>query len=247
MNNRRNLLGVPIDIFQLSELISKLEGDIKAARVSSVISINPEKIMCAQKDKELLSALKESDYLIPDGIGTVIGMRLIYGLKVVRITGIGLVQNLLDLAEKKKYKVFVFGSKHLTNSKAINIIKERHPSLDIVGSKHGYIQEEDENDLIKEINFLGTDILFVGLGSPKQEKWIYQKRGKIRAKICMGIGGSLDVIAETLPRAPSWVQIVGLEWLFRLIREPGRIRRQLVLPKFAFRLMKQRILASNLK
>ena len=118
-------------------------------------------------------------------------------------------------------------------------MKYYHP-LNLAGREHGYIPDEQHEALIDRINSVKTDMLFVGLGSPKQEKWIHQYRNFLKAKVCMGIGGSLDVMADSVPRAPDWLQRRGLEWLYCLIREPKRLRRQLVLPKYALKILKER-------
>lgn len=240
-NNRKTILGVPIDTYQQEELILKIEKNFCSANVKTIFAVNPEKIMRAQRDEELFSALKEADFLVPDGIGTVIGLRLIYGERISRLTGIGLMRRLLDLADKKKYKVFIFGSKHNVNKIASSNIQNRHPCLDLVGTQHGYLPKEENEVLIEKINSSGTDILFVGLGSPKQEKWIYRYKKFLKVKICMGIGGSLDVIAKIIPGAPLWLQNIGLEWLYRLMKEPSRFKRQMVLPRFTFEVLKEKI------
>jgi len=240
-NNRKTILGVPLDTYQQEEFLLKIEKDFRSANVKTIFAVNPEKIMRAQRDPELFSALEKADFLVPDGIGTVIGLRLIYGEIIARSTGIGLMRRLLDLADKKKYKVFIFGSKPWTNTIAKGNILKRFPSLNLVGTQHGYLPKEEDEVLIEKINSLGTDILFVGLGSPKQEKWIHRYKKFLRVKICMGIGGSLDVIAKIIPRAPIWLQNIGLEWLYRLMREPSRFKRQKVLPRFAFEVLKEKI------
>ena len=199
--------------------------------------------MRAQRDQELFSALKEADFLIPDGIGVTIGLWLIYGEKTSRTTGIGIMKGLLDLAAKKKYRVFVFGSTPEVNSRVSSEILKRYPSLCLVGAQHGYIPDEDHKALVEKINALKTDLLFVGLGSPKQEKWIYRYKEHLKAKICMGVGGSLDVIAAKIPRAPIFFQDAGLEWLYRLIREPRRLKRQMILPKFVLQILKEKLLS----
>jgi N-acetylglucosaminyldiphosphoundecaprenol N-acetyl-beta-D-mannosaminyltransferase len=127
---------------------------------------------------------------------------------------------------------------------------EAYPSLNIAGVQHGYISEEEYRLLVDRINSSKADILFVGLGSPRQEKWIHHHQKNLKVKVCMGVGGSLDVIAGRASRAPLAFQTLGLEWLYRLIKEPARFKRQLALPKFAWEVLKERIakiLARNLK
>ena len=240
-NNRKVILNVPVDTYNTEEFTSKINGEIDNSGVMTIFAINPEKILNAQKNPSLFSALKEADFLIPDGIGTTIGIRIIYGKKVSRTTGITLMHSLLHLAEKRKLKVFIFASRPLNNKMALENIKKQYPHLHVVGTQHGYLHEGIYMNLIEKINSLGTDILFVGLGSPKQEEWINKYKKILKVKICMGVGGSLDVIAGRIPGAPSGIRQLGIEWLYRLIREPKRFKRQMVLPKFAFEIVKEKI------
>jgi N-acetylglucosaminyldiphosphoundecaprenol N-acetyl-beta-D-mannosaminyltransferase len=239
---RKTILNIPVDIAHPEEFILGIENDLYTENVKTIFAVNPEKIMSAQRDRELFLALKESDFLIPDGIGVVYSIRLIYGDRIPRVTGIGLMEHLLDLAMKNKYRVFLFGARPLIKKKALASILSRYPSLNIIGFQNGYIPEEEYELLVKNINASGVDILFVGLGSPKQEKWIHRYKKSLKVKLCMGIGGSLDVIAGAKPGAPPWIQNIGLEWLYRLIREPSRFKRQMVLPRFAFRVLKKKYL-----
>ena len=242
MNNRRiSILGVPLDNYQPEELISRAENGFDGTQAQTIFSVNPEKIMRARKDPELLKALREADYLIPDGIGAVLGARILLKEKTNRITGVALMDLWLQTAQRKKYRIFIFGAKPAINSRAAIEIRKKYPSLELVGQSHGYIEEVFYNRMIGQINDLETDILFVGLGSPKQEKWIHRHRESLRVKICMGVGGSLDVIAGRVKRAPQFFQRTGLEWLYRLIQEPRKYQRQHFLPQFAFELLKKKL------
>src|SRR4030042_3226164 len=240
--NRRKLLGVPLDNYLPKEFLSEIETNVAGSGVKTIFAVNPEKIMRARRDLELLSALEEADVLIPDGIGTVIGLRLIYGDHILRTTGIALMRRLLEVSNLKGYRIFIFGSEPDANREACKNITASYPSLNLVGRQHGYLSEGEHEDLVREINTSAADILFVGLGSPKQEKWIHQYKKLLKVKICMGVGGYLDVLAGKVPGAPPFVQKLGLEWLYRLINEPPRLKRQLVLPRFALALIKEKFL-----
>jgi N-acetylglucosaminyldiphosphoundecaprenol N-acetyl-beta-D-mannosaminyltransferase len=239
-NNRLKILGVPFDTYDVGELVRRIEESLKSDHTKTIFSVNPEKIMAARRDPRLSAALVDSDFLIPDGIGTIIGAKLLYKKRIPRITGIGLMEVLLNIAEKKGSRVYIFGSKPEVNSKAILELKKNYPSLFIAGSSHGYVQEEKCDILINDINRVNSDILFVGLGSPKQEKWVHRYKRLLRVRLCMGIGGSLDVVAGDIARSPHFYQVAGLEWFYRLIKEPKRFQRQLVLPRFVFELLKEK-------
>lgn len=240
-NHRKTILGVPVDTYQPDEFLKRIEKDLQGVRIKSVIAVNAEKIMHARKDPELLSILKESDFLIPDGFGPIVGLKLEYGIKILRTSGVMLMKMLLDLAEKKDIKIFIFGSKHEAIEEASKNIRKKHPALRIVGTQHGYIPSEEYRALIERINRSGADILFVGLGSPKQEKWIHKYKNQLNVKFCMGIGGSLDVIADKVPLAPAWISRIYLEWIYRLVREPKRLHRQKVIPVFILSMLKESI------
>jgi N-acetylglucosaminyldiphosphoundecaprenol N-acetyl-beta-D-mannosaminyltransferase len=198
----------------------------------------------AQKDQRLRAILKEGDFLIPDGAGIKLALRILYGRGAshfVRITGIDLMQYLLEEAARKEFRVFFFGGSPEVNSYVFKKLRHEHPALKLVGSEHGYIPDNQYGSLIEKINDLNVDVLFVGLGSPKQEKWIDQHKNALKAKISIGVGGSLDVLAGKVSRAPSWMRFFGLEWLFRLFKEPSRLRRQMALPRFVIKVLAARI------
>ncbi len=243
-SQRKNLLGVPVDLCHPDEFISRIEAGFHSPVPRTVLAVNPEKIMLSRKDRDLSRALRQADFLIPDGIGVIIGLKLLYGRRIagaVRIAGIELMEALLRFADRTGKRVFLFGGAAEVNEKAARIISHRYPGLVLAGHRHGYVDEYQAGALVQEINSLGVDILFVGLGSPKQEKWIQKYRNGLNTKICMGVGGSFDVIAGKISRAPEWTQKAGLEWLYRLYREPGRIKRQLALPRFALEILKERM------
>jgi len=205
-----------------------------------VFAINAEKIMAIQKDAFLKSMVENAALLLPDGVGIVLGAKWLYGLKVTRITGVELMLELCKEAELKGYKIFIYGAEEAVNKNSVEQLKLVYPSISIVGRCNGYISEEEMESLIKRINDSNADILFIALGSPKQEKWIQKYLPVLNTKICLGIGGTLDVISGKSKRAPENIQKLGLEWLYRLIKEPKRIRRQIIYPVFITKLALER-------
>ena len=159
-----------------------------------------------------------------------------YG-SIRRIPGIDLMLKICEIAENKNYKVFLLGAKPEIISLAAANIKKKFPGLNIVGLYHGYFNEEDETKVIEKIQDAHPDILFVGLDIPRQEKWIYRNIKRLSAKVVMGVGGSFDVISGKLRRAPKWIRICGLEWFFRFLQEPWRIKRIINLPVFVYRIL----------
>ena len=137
---------------------------------------------------------------------------------------------LCELSNEKKFKIFMYGAKPEIVKKAKENLEKKYPNINIVGYIDGY--EKDNEKIVNMINESGADIMFVALGSPKQEFWINENKKKLNCKIYQGVGGSFDVFSGTIKRAPKWMQKCGLEWFYRLIKEPKRIVRQLGLFKF---------------
>ena len=177
--------------------------------------------------------------------GVVIGAKILTGEAVARITGVQLFLDLVERAEMENLNIFMLGSGPESNNGAYEKLLEIHPNVRIVGRQDGYFSNDQE--VVKKINDSKADMLFVALGSPKQEKWITMHRNKIIAPFCMGVGGTFDVVSGNVKRAPKIFQDTGTEWLCRLIREPKRFRRQLVLPKFIFLVLKHKLFGKRSK
>lgn len=227
---KENILGVEVSPLSYEDLKRNIEGDIENNKKSFIVAINPEKILKARKDEYLKELLNNATYEIPDGIGVIYASKLRKGNIKTRITGIDSMEMLCKLSEEKKYKIFMYGAKEETIKKAKENLEIKFPNIQIVGTINGY--EKDNNKIIKAINKSKADIVFVALGSPKQEYWITENMNKVNAKIFQGVGGSFDVFSGNIKRAPKWMQKIGLEWLYRLIKEPKRIFRQIKLVKF---------------
>ena len=228
--NKENILGVNVSVTSYDELKKYIEEDIKNNKKSFIVAINPEKILKAREDKKLKELLNSADYQIPDGIGVVYASKLKKGKIKSRITGIDCMEMLCSEADDKGYKIFLYGAKKEVIKEAKKRLEEKFENIKIVGAIDGY--EKNNDKIIKEINKSKADIIFVALGSPKQENWILENKDKVCIKIFQGVGGSFDVISGNIKRAPMWMQKIGLEWLYRLIKEPKRIFRQIKLVKF---------------
>lgn len=228
--NKENILGVHVSSLSYEDLKKNIEKDIENNKKSFIVAINPEKILKARKDEKLKKLLNNATYEIPDGIGVIYASKLKKGNIKTRITGIDSMEMLCKLSEEKKYKIFMYGAKEETIKKAKENLEIKFPNIQIVGTINGY--EKDNDKIISSINKSNADIVFVALGSPKQEYWITDNMDKVSAKIFQGVGGSFDVFSGNIKRAPKWMQKIGLEWLYRLLKEPRRIFRQLKLVKF---------------
>lgn len=240
MRNVVQILGVPIDRITMTQAVDTLVSSISHGEPKVVFTPNSEILAMAHDDGDLKKALREADMLVPDGFGVVLASYILGTPLPERVAGFDLMQNLLSKADKMNFKVFLFGAAPgIAEQTKINI-KNRYPGVDIVGVENGYGYKENEDEIIEKINSVRPDILFVALGAPRQEKWIHSNRSRINAKVCIGVGGSFDVLAGKKKRAPGFMQKYGFEWLYRLVKEPSRYDRVLEIPKFLALVVKSR-------
>ena len=238
---RIEVLSVPVDVVDMVGALEKAEEFIASKRTHSILAVNPEKVMLSQRDGAILNILRSSDLLLPDGIGLVLAAKFSGLGNFSRVAGADFMQNLLKLASERGYRTFFYGAEPEVNEQAVQILEKQYHGLIVAGREHGYVKPGQFDTLIQKINDSNADILFVALGSPKQEKWIHRYKDRLNVKICMGIGGTLDVLCGRSPRAPGYWQRLNLEWLYRLLKEPERLRRQKVLPRFAWCILKAKL------
>lgn len=244
--NRVEILGVPVDCVDMESAVAVVDAMVRSEHCQLVVAVNPEKVMAAQRDPRLLSTLQTAALLIPDGIGVVIAARLLTSARIRRVAGADLMPAVCELAAQRCYGVYLYGARPETNLAAAAALRRRFPALQIVGRTHGFEPEERMEEVVEAINRSGAQILFVALGSPKQEYWMSRHLSRLRVKVCQGVGGTLDVLSGTVKRAPEGFRLANLEWLYRLLSEPSRAGRQIVLPRFALAVMKKRFLPPGL-
>ena len=232
------ILDVPVHPLTMGEAVSVLEESITSGEQAFVVTANAEIIMMCQEDagyKKIVS--QDAQLVLPDGAGAVWAGRHL-GYKIPeRVAGFDLYCQLLDKAAQKGYKAFFFGGSPGIAEAAKAKSEELYPGVRVVGCRNGYFKEEESQAIIDEINASGADMLFAALGAPKQEKWLVRYREQLKPKILMGIGGSFDVFAGKMERAPKWMQDASLEWLFRLYKQPSRFMRMMALPKFVLKVV----------
>ena len=239
---RIELLGVPVDCVTMAQSVDFVEDRVVSGDgCAAVVAVNPEKIMRARVDAALLESLRRAALLIPDGIGAVWGARLLANAEIGRVPGAELMPAICARAAEKGFSVFLFGAQETVNAKAAEILPARFPGLRIAGRRNGYVDADAMPALIDEINQSGADVLFIALGSPRQEEWIDQNIGSLRVKAIQGVGGTFDVIAGHVQRAPAVFRRLNLEWFYRLLREPKRLWRQRVLLFFALAIIAERL------
>jgi N-acetylglucosaminyldiphosphoundecaprenol N-acetyl-beta-D-mannosaminyltransferase len=243
MNERLKVLDIWVDPLDRETARARVSGFLNSGkRPHAIFASNPEKNFSVPKDPELLSAFKNADILLPDGIGMVLAARILHGIRFPRIPGSEFIFDICDIAARQGYGIFVYGASEEVNSASVKILQKRFPNLRIAGRANGFVSDTEMPALVERINETKADILFLALGSPKQEKWFARHKDSLKyVRICQGIGGTLDTIGGTVKRAPEVWCNLGLEWLYRLLSQPSRIKRQKLLPIFAFKVVMARI------
>lgn len=240
---RYPILNIWTDAVTMNDALQKVSEFVEhGERPHTIFATNPEKNFSVPQDPFLYDCFKKADLLLPDGIGMVLGAKFLHGARISRVPGCEFMQETCALSAKHGYKIFIYGAKEEVSKGAVEILEKRLPGLQIVGRCNGYFPEDQMNELVDKINGSKAEILFLALGSPKQEKWFAKHQNNLKhIRVCQGIGGTLDVITGNVKRAPAIFCNLGLEWFYRLLAEPKRIKRQLVLPVFAWQLLMTKI------
>lgn len=246
-SKRTRILDVPVDMVDGAEAMEIFRELMKTDDCSLIVTPNSEIIVNATKDPELKRIIEQADLIIPDGIGLVYASRIMGIPLKERVTGIDFLESILVYLQETGQSIFFLGSKPGDGENpgvaemAVEKMKEKYPGLKVAGTHHGYFKEPDERAIVDEIKASGADFLCVAMGSPKQEKFVSRYRSELQVKGAIGVGGSLDVWAGTLKRAPEFYRNHGLEWLYRLIQEPSRYKRMAALPLFMIKVVISRI------
>ena len=233
------ILDVNVDSVKMTEAIDIVEKLMDAKKPSFIATANAEMIMMADQDEELKRILNHADLVVPDGAGTVWAARHLGVPMPERVAGYDLTQHLLARAPQTKKRVFFFGSAPGVAAKAKIKAESEYPGIQIVGLRDGYFKKEQEQDIIDQIKNARPDLLLAALGVPKQEKWLYEHLQELNVPVSIGVGGTLDVMAGVMKRAPLWMQKAKLEWLFRGLLQPKRIGRLIALPRFVIKVYAQ--------
>ena len=239
---RVNVLGIPVDCVDVGRALEAVDAMVQGDRPRTILAVNPEKIMKAQSDPVLRDTLTEAGLVIPDGIGVVYAVRLLWKEHIDRVAGADLMPEICAQASQRGYRVFLFGAAPDVNAQAVAALRQRYPGINIVGHRDGYIKDEQMPELIDAINASRAQVLFVALGSPRQELWMEKYLPSLQhVRVCQGVGGTFDVIAGRVHRAPAIVRRANLEWLYRLITQPKRAYRQAVIPKFTLAVFRAKL------
>ena len=223
------ILGIDFTKITNHELLELLKKDLTAKNTRFIVTANPEIVLYARKHPAYAKVIRQADYITADGIGIIIGSRILKHPLPERVTGFDTLNQLLALAEKLQKSVYFLGAKVDVLQAALKAVKKNYPQLIIAGAQDGYFGQELL--VAKAIQKVKPDIVLVALGFPKQELFI-QKYYQSSQAIWMGVGGSFDVLAGKVKRAPFFWQKHHIEWLYRLIQEPTRLPRMIALPKY---------------
>lgn len=238
---KNDLLGVKIDDLTWGEFEESIVDLVKKGRVSNyLVRPNAEIITYAQKDSGFRNILNSANLSIPDGVGVLNASRILkLGLKG-RFGGPESMLDIVKLASDNSFSVYLLGAREKTVAKAVQSLQKQFKDLKIAGCHNGYFT--DNAEVISEINKAKPNIVFVGLGFPKQEKWIWENRSQLKVNLLVAEGGSFDYLAGEVKRAPLFIRKIGFDWLFRLITQPWRISRQIYLVAFIFLVVKHKFL-----
>lgn len=240
---RINVLGIGFDDLTMSEAVEAALGFINDEPGRYIVTPNPEIVMLAQENAELSGILQKAALVLPDGVGIIKGASILGTPMKGKLPGIDFACALMARLAERGGSVYLFGAKPEVAELAGKKLAELYPGLVIAGCSDGYF--EDDEPIKEKISAAKPDLLLVCLGAPKQERWMRENMGMVGVGLMAGLGGSLDVFAGTVKRAPERWQRMGLEWLYRILREPRRIGRAMKLPQFVLKVTAQRIKGKN--
>lgn len=232
--SRVNILGVPVDQFTMAETLQIVDANIQKRTQIHHVVVNAAKLVNAQRDKQLLDSIVHCDIINPDGQSVVWASRLLNRKLPERVTGIDLMINLVEMAARKGYRIYLLGAEHKVLQKVAGLYRNKYGDHLIAGYRDGYFGAEEELSIAKDIERSGADLLFVAITSPKKEIFLNKYKDIIKTPFIMGVGGAFDVIAGKTKRAPKWLQKVGMEWFFRVLQEPGRLWKRYLITNFRF-------------
>lgn len=235
-----HILGVPFIDTTRKDFIKKLQGRIEKQEKTFVVTANPEIVMHTLQDPEYKQILTKADYITADGIGIVKAAAIIGESLPERVSGYDMMMDLLELANEKRQRIFFLGASEKVLGETVRLVEEKYPGIQIAGHQNGFFDWSDPA-LPQSIKDSQPDLVFVALGFPRQEQWIGRHIDGFDKGVFIGIGGSFDVFSGNVKRAPEAWQKLNLEWFYRLVKQPSRWKRMLVLPKFALVVVQRKV------
>ena len=228
------ILNTYVNALSMEETVEKIEEYIQKRQPVQHVVINASKINLMAEDETLRQIVNHCPLINADGASIVWAAKKLGVPLKERVTGIDLFHNLVKLAAKRNYRIYLFGAKQEVVERVKNILEHKYPGLQIAGYRNGYFTEADEADIAADMRRSNADMLFVAFSSPRKEYWVHKYLEEIGIPFVMGVGGTFDVVAGVTKRAPKWMQQHGLEWLFRFIQEPRRMWRRYIIGNCRF-------------
>lgn len=235
-----HIFGVPVSKMGMDQTVEYVSEVIREKKPHQVITVNPIMVMAAVDNPEYLAMMKRAELIIPDGTGVVWAAQYIENPVSERVPGIDFIHRLFEIGQNRKWKVYFLGASREVVEAAAHNIQRQYPRLQIVGVRDGFFTADDDQAVIADIVQAQPDILLVGRSADKQETWIDQYKHQLNVPVMIGVGGSFDVISGKLKRAPILFQKLRLEWFYRLLQEPWRYKRMLMLPKFVVKVIREK-------
>jgi len=235
------IFDLEFDNVSMKEGLTLIENTIDSDKKKKFFFVNPDCMNKLYKDDQYFSILEKADYIFPDGIGISIACNILKTPLLENVNGTDMLPFLCEMSEKKNYSLFLFGAKPGVAEKMKKKLEEKYTNLNIVGIRSGYFDwDRDSSSIVQEINDSQANILLVAFGVPLQEKWISENFAKLKPNVLMGVGGLFDFYSGQMKRAPKWMREIGMEWFFRLIKEPKRMWKRYIIgnPLFIYRVYK---------
>ena len=242
--NRITILNTKIDNLSMHQTLQCIENSILQNKKLHHVVVNAGKMVAMQRDLKLRQSVNSCDLINADGQAVVWASRILGQPLKERVAGIDLMENLVELAYKKNFKIFFFGAKEEVVSSVVKKYKIKYSKDIIAGYRNGYFKKEDEVNIAKQISASGADILFVAISSPTKENFLYDNKEALEGvNFIMGVGGSFDVVSGLVKRAPLWMQKIGMEWFYRFAQEPKRMWKRYLIGniKFIWLVIKSRL------
>ena len=239
--HRIEVLGCPMDVASMAETVQMIRDAVLAGRFTQHVVVNVAKLVTMRSDVQLDESVRSCDIINIDGMGVVLGARFLGHTVPERVAGVDLFHELLAMSERNGFSVYLLGATDDVVSAATKKVQALYRGLKVAGYHHGYFWD-NEAAMVEEIRASGAQLLFVAITSPKKENFINRWRDQLGVTFVMGVGGTFDVVAGKVKRAPPWMQKWGLEWLFRVIQEPGRMWKRYLITntKFAYLLLAEK-------
>jgi N-acetylglucosaminyldiphosphoundecaprenol N-acetyl-beta-D-mannosaminyltransferase len=236
-----DVLGVRVDDVTNDDLLALVDGYVAGRQPHQIITLNPEMLVAACDDPEFRQVLNSADLNVADGVGLVMAARWLGHPLRGRVTGSDGIYRLSEHCARKGYRPFFLGAATGVAQVVAGRLSARYPGLEVAGAYAGSPRSEDEDDMVSRVRAAAPDLLFVAYGVPAEERWIARNRDCLGVPVMIGVGGAFDFVAGIARRAPSWMRRAGLEWFYRLIRQPWRWRRQLALIRFVTLVLRSKL------